>query len=81
MLQLGEQLLKQKFVCKVEYYQHQLALTAGDHRHTFQLLNDLLGKVQCPTMPSSSSEVELAPRFSASLMPKLTASEVRLTSL
>ena len=57
--------VKQIFVCKVEYYQHQLALTAGDHRRTFQLLNDLLGKVQCPTMPSSSSEVELAARFSA----------------
>ena len=57
--------VKQIFVCKVEYYQHQLALTAGDHRRTFQLLNDLLGKVQCPTMPSSSSEVELAAHFSA----------------
>ena len=29
------------------------------------MLNDLLGKVQCPTMPSSSSEVELAARFFA----------------
>ena len=56
---------KQIFVCKVEYYQHQLALTAGDHRRTFQLLNDLLGKVQCSTMPFSSSEIELAARFSA----------------
>ena len=57
--------VKQIFFCKVEYYQHQLALTAGDHRHTFQLLNDLLGKVQCSTMPSSSSEIELAAHFSA----------------
>ena len=57
--------VKQIFVYKVEYYQHQLALTTGDHRRTFQLLNDLLGKVQCSTMPSSSSEVELAARFSA----------------
>ena len=56
--------VKQMFVCKVEYYQHQLALTSGGHRCTFQLLNDLLGKVQCPTMPSSSFEVELAARFS-----------------
>ena len=54
--------VKQIFVCKVEYY-HQLALTAGDHRRTFQLLNDLLGKVQCSTMPSSSSEIELAAQF------------------
>ena len=57
--------VKQIFVCKVEYYQHQLALTAGDLRCAFQLLNDLLGKVQCPTMPPSSSEVELAAHFSA----------------
>ena len=28
--------VKQIFVCKVEYYQHQLAFTVGDHRHTFQ---------------------------------------------
>ena len=61
--------VKQIFVCKVEYY-HQLALTAGDHRHTFQLLNDLLRKVQCPTMPSSS-EVELAARFSAFFKAKI----------
>ena len=57
--------VKQIFVCKVEHYQHQLALTAGDHRRTFQFLNDLLGKVQCPTMPSSSSKVELGAHFSA----------------
>ena len=63
-LQARRAVVKQIFVRKVEYYQ-QLALTAGDHRCTFQLLNDLLGKVQCPTMPSSSSEVELAARFSA----------------
>ena len=63
--------VKQIFLCKVEYNQHQLALTAGDHRCTFQFLNDLLGKVQCPTMPSSSSEVELAARFSAFFSAKI----------
>ena len=35
--------VKQIFVCKVEYYQHQLALTAGDHRRTFQFLNVFAG--------------------------------------
>ena len=63
--------VKQIFVCKVEYYQHQLAVTASDHRCTFQLLNDLLGKVQCPKIPSSSSEVELAARFSAFFSTKI----------
>ena len=58
-------ILKITFFCKVAYHQHQLALTAGDHRRTFQLLNDLLEKVRCSTMPSSSSETELAARFSA----------------
>ena len=63
--------VKQIFVCKVEYYQRQLALTAGDHWCTFQLLNDLLGKVQCPTMPSSSYETELAAHFSAFFSAKI----------
>ena len=62
--------VKQIFVCKAQYYQHQMA-HIGDHRHTFQLLNDLLGKVQCPTMPSSSSEVELAACFSAFFSAKI----------
>ena len=66
--------VKQIFVCKVEYYQHQLALTTGDHRRTFQLLNNLLGKVHF--LKLSLQLVSLP-----SLTPKLTVSEVILICL
>ena len=47
MLQLGEQLLNKCLFTGLSITKNQLALSAGDHRRTFQLLNDFLGKIQC----------------------------------
>ena len=57
--------VKQIYTCKTEYYQHQMSLCDGDQRRTFAFLNNLLGRVMNPVMPTSSSDDELASRFSA----------------
>ena len=57
--------VKQIFSCKVEHYQYQLALCKGDQRHTYMVLNSLLGRSRDPVMPSSMSDDELASCFSA----------------
>ena len=56
--------VKQLYICKIEYYQHQMSQCDGDQRHTFVFLNNLMGCTLDPAMPTSSSDDELASRFS-----------------
>ena len=56
--------VKQIYTCKIEYYKHQMSQYGGDQRHTFVFLNNLMGRTLDPVMPTSSSDDELAARFS-----------------
>ena len=56
--------VKQLYICKIEYYQHQMSQCDGDQRHTFVFLNSLMGHTLDLAMPTSSSDDELASRFS-----------------
>ena len=56
--------VKQIYTCKIEYYQHQMSQCDGDQQRTFVLLNSLMGRTLDPVMPTSSSDDELASRFS-----------------
>ena len=53
-----------QYTCKIEYYQHQMSQCDGDQRRTFVFLNNLMGHTLNPVMPTSSSDDELASRFS-----------------
>ena len=64
--------VKQIYTCKIEYYQHQMSQCDGDQRHTFVLLNNLMGRTLDPVMPTSSSDDELASRFSTFFSEKIT---------
>ena len=59
--------VKQIYTCKIEYYQHQISQCDGDQRRTFAFLNNLMGRTLDPVMPTSSSDDELASRFSTFL--------------
>ena len=56
--------VKQIYICKIEYYQHQMSQCDGDQRRTFVFLNNYVGRTLDPAMPTSSSDDELASRFS-----------------
>ena len=56
--------LKQIYICKTEYYQHQMSQCDGDQQHTFVFLSYLMGRTLDPAMPTSSSDDELASSFS-----------------
>ena len=47
-----------------DYYQHQMSQCDGDQRCTFVVLNNLMGRTLDPAIPTSSSDDELASRFS-----------------
>ena len=61
-------IVKQIYICKIEYYQYQMSQSDGYQRHTFVFLNNLMGCTQDPAMPTSSSDDELASRFSGFFM-------------
>ena len=56
--------VKQIYICKIEYYQHQMSQCDGDQQCTFVFLNNFMGRTLDPAMPTSSSDDELASRFS-----------------
>ena len=56
--------VKQIYICKTEYYQHQTSQCDGDQRRTFVFLNNLMGRTLDPAMPTSSLDDEPASRFS-----------------
>ena len=56
--------VKQIYICKIEYYQHQMSQCDGDQRRTFVFLNNLMGCTLDPAMSTSSSDDELASRLS-----------------
>ena len=56
--------VKQIYICKIEYYQHQMSQCDGDQRRTFVFLNNLMGRTLDPALPTSSSADELASSFS-----------------
>ena len=64
--------VKQIYTCKIEYYQHQMSQCDGDQRRTFVLLNSFMGHTLDPVMPASSSDDELASRFSNFFSEKIT---------
>ena len=64
--------VKQIYTCKIDYYQHQMSQCDGDQRHTFVLLNSLMGRTLDPVMPTSSLDDELASRFSNFFSEKIT---------
>ena len=64
--------VKQVYTCKTEYYHHQMSQCDGDQRRTFIFLNNLMGCTLNPMMPTSSSDDELASRFSAFSSEKIT---------
>ena len=55
--------VKQIYICKIEYYQYQMSQCDGDQRRTFAFLNNLMGHTLNPAMPTSSSDDELVFRF------------------
>ena len=55
--------VQQIYICKIEYYQHQMSQCDGDQRLTFVFLNNLMGRTLDPALPTSSSDDELASRF------------------
>ena len=57
-------LVKQIYICKIEYYQHQMSQCDGDQQRTFVFLNNLMGRTLDPALPTSFSDDELASRFS-----------------
>ena len=75
--------VKQIYTCKIEYYQHQMSQCDGDQQRTFIFLNNLMGYTLNPVMPTSSSDDELASRFSSlpSFWRKSLALGVKLTCL
>ena len=56
--------VKQIYISKIEYYQHQISQCDVDQRRTFVFLNNLMGHTLDPALPTSSSDDELASRFS-----------------
>ena len=56
--------VKQIDICKIRYYQHQMSQCDGDQRRTFVFLNNFMGRTLDPALPTSSSDDELASRFS-----------------
>ena len=56
--------VKQIYICKIEYYQHRMSQCDGDQQRTFVFLNNLMGRTLDPAMPTSSSDNELASNFS-----------------
>ena len=56
--------VKQIYICKIEYYQHQMSQCDGDQQHTIVFLNNLMGCTLDPVMHTSSSDDELASHFS-----------------
>ena len=73
--------VKQIYTCKIEYYQHQMPQCDGDRQHTFIFLNYLMGHTLDPVMPTSSSDDELASRFSTFFQRRSLAFGVKLTRL
>ena len=63
--------IKQIYTCKIEYYQHQVSQCDGDQRRTFVFLNNLMGRTLDPAVPTSSSDDELASRFSGFFSEKI----------
>ena len=70
--------IKPIYTCKVEYYQHQMSQCDGDQGRIFVFLNNLMGRTLDPAMPASSSDDELASRFSGFFCEKIirTRSEI-----
>ena len=64
--------VKQIYICKIEYYQHQMSQCDGDQRRTFVFLNNLMGRTLDPVMPTSSSDGEIASSFSGFFSEKIT---------
>ena len=56
--------VKQIYICKIEYYQRQMSQCDGDQRRTFVFLNKLMGRTLDPALPTSSLDDELASHFS-----------------
>ena len=56
--------VKQIYICKIEYYQHRMSQCDGDQQRTFVFLNNVMGRTLDPAMPTSSSDKELASNFS-----------------
>ena len=54
-----------------EYYQHQMSQCDGDQRRTSAFLNNLIGRTLDPVMLTSSSDDELASRFSGFFLEKI----------
>ena len=59
------------YLCKIEYYQHQMSQCDSDQRRTLVFLNNLMGRTLDPAMPTSSSDDELASRFSGFFLEKI----------
>ena len=59
------------YLCKIEYYQHQMSQCDNDQRRTLVFLNNLMGRTLDPAMPTSSSDDELASRFSGFFLEKI----------
>ena len=66
--------VKQIYTCKIEYCD-------GDQRRTIVLLNSLMGHTMDPVMPASSSDDELASRFSNFFRRRSLVLGVKLTQL
>ena len=66
--------VKQIYTCKIEYCD-------GDQRRTIVLLNSLMGRTMDPVMPASSSDDELASRFSNFFRRRSLVLGVKLTQL
>ena len=64
--------VKQIYTCKIEYCQHQMSQCDADQRRTSIFLNNLMGRTLDPVMPTSSSDDELASRFSNFFLEKIT---------
>ena len=63
--------VKQIYICKIKYYQHQMSQCDGDQQRTFIFLNNLMSRTLDPAMPTSSSDDELAFRFSDFFLEKI----------
>ena len=73
--------VKQICTCKIENYQHQMSRCDGDQRHTFVLLNSLMGRTLDPVMSASFSDDELASRFNNFFRRRSLALGVKLMQL
>ena len=73
--------VKQIYICKIEYYQHQMSQCDGDQRSTFVFLNNLMGRTPDPAMPTSSSNDEHASRFSGFFQRRLLTLGAKLMRL